>query len=105
MTFGDRLLRLAIVAPEDSDERFFVMTTHHMIYDAFARSMLLKELEVAYFQDPLPTMNQFVKYITEADKQSATDFWTLHLAGANTKPLFLIPPGRIVFNITEKSRR
>jgi aryl carrier-like protein len=107
MTFGDRLLRLALVAPKDSDERFFVMTAHHMIYDAFARSMLFKELEAAYFQDlpdtPLPTMNQFVKYITEADKQSATDFWTSHLADANTKPLFLIPPGRIVFSIAEKS--
>jgi hypothetical protein len=107
MTFGDRLLRLAIVESKHVDKRYFVMTAHHMIYDAFARSMLFKELEMAYFQDLpetlLPRMNQFIKYITEADKESATNFWTSYLSDVKTKPLLTVPPGRIVFKITEKS--
>jgi hypothetical protein len=107
MTFGDRLLRLAIVESKDMNKRYFVMTAHHMVYDAFARSMLFKELEMAYFQDlpetPLPKMNQFIKYTTEADKELATNFWTSYLSDVKTKPLLTIPPGRIVFKITEKS--
>ncbi|KAI0011480.1 hypothetical protein F4779DRAFT_615500 [Xylariaceae sp. FL0662B] len=98
MNFGDRLLRLAIVQSPDSDERFFVMTVQHIIYDAFARVMLFKELETAYltgiFPDqPPPKMNRFVKYMLEADKAAATDFWTSYLAGAQTAPL-LNSPGK-----------
>jgi aryl carrier-like protein len=107
MTFGDRLLRLAVVESNDSDARFFVMTIHHTIYDAFARSMLFTELETAYFQGfpgtPLPKMNQFIKYITEADKAAATDFWTSYLAGAVTKPFLSMPSGHTVLNQREKT--
>jgi aryl carrier-like protein len=106
MTFGDRLLRLAIVSA-DMGERFFVMTTQHLIYDAFARSMLLAELETAYSQGfphtPLPKMNQFIKYITEADKAAAVDFWTSNLAGAVTQPFLNIPEQPVVLNQTEKT--
>ncbi|PVH82351.1 hypothetical protein DL98DRAFT_386885, partial [Cadophora sp. DSE1049] len=91
MTFGQDLLRLGIVQSQASDERFFVFTAQHVIYDAFMRSMLFKEVEAAYFDDfphnPLPKMNKFIKYITETDKDSATRFWTTYLEGANTKPL------------------
>jgi aryl carrier-like protein len=109
MTFGDRLLRLATVESKDPNERFFVMTAHHTIYDGFSRSMLFKELERAYFQGlrldtPLPKMNQFIKYITEVDKSAAADFWTSYLAGAVTKPLLAAPEERCtVLNQTEKT--
>ncbi|KAI5924948.1 hypothetical protein F4810DRAFT_709140 [Camillea tinctor] len=92
MTFGDPLLRLAIVRPTDSSDRFFVMTVQHVIYDAFARIMLFKELETAYLTGAFPEqapskMSRFVKYMLEADKVAATNFWTSYLAGAKTAPL------------------
>ncbi|KAI1078912.1 hypothetical protein F5B20DRAFT_197822 [Whalleya microplaca] len=98
MSFGDRLLRLAIVQSPDSGEYSFVMTVQHIIYDAFARVMLFKELETAYLagtmpDHPPPKMNRFVKYMLEADKVAATDFWTSYLAGAQTAPL-LSSPGK-----------
>ncbi|KAF4629796.1 hypothetical protein G7Y89_g8347 [Cudoniella acicularis] len=107
MTFGFRLLRLAIVEQSDTDERYFVITIHHSIYDAFARSMLFKEVDEAYFQGfpdtPLPKMNQFIKYITGADKKAAIDFWTSHLDGIITKPLLAVAERFTVFNHTEKT--
>ncbi|KAI0602864.1 hypothetical protein F4775DRAFT_581102 [Biscogniauxia sp. FL1348] len=92
MSFGDPLLRLAIARPPDSEERFFVMTIQHVIYDAFARIMLFKELETAYLtgafpEQAPPKMNRFVKYMLEADKVAAANFWTSYLAGAQTAPL------------------
>jgi hypothetical protein len=107
MGFGDKLLRLAIVEPKDSDERFFVLSMHHSTYDAFALNMLFKELEAAYSQGfptvSPPKMNQFIKYITESDKAVATDFWTSYLGDAVTRPL-LAPRGEcMVFDMSEKT--
>ncbi|TVY83910.1 Nonribosomal peptide synthetase, partial [Lachnellula suecica] len=107
MTFGHRLLRLAIVEPRHTDQRYFVFTIHHIVYDAFARSMLFKEVDTAYsngFTDtPLPKMNQFIKYVTEADKDAATDFWTTHLNGVVTKPLLASTEKHTLLKHTEKS--
>jgi aryl carrier-like protein len=95
MTFGRRLLRLAIVESKIEGQRLFVMTVHHTTYDAFARSILFNELETEYFQGfpdvPLPKMNQFISYITGADKSTAVAFWAAHLEDAITKPLLKIP--------------
>jgi hypothetical protein len=89
MTFGDCLLRLAIVKSHDSHDRFFVVTVQHLIYDGFSNGILCKELDEAYFRGfsdgPLPKMNEFIKYITKADKAAATDFWTSYLGDAVTK--------------------
>jgi len=108
MRFGSRLIRLTIIQSEDSPSTLFVMTIHHTIYDAFARNILFKELENAYLQDPLsdaprPKMNHFIKYIIQADKAAATDFWTSYLAKAVIKPLLTIPEGSpLPLNIKEK---
>jgi aryl carrier-like protein len=98
MGFGTPLLRLGIISTPGSEQRHFVMTIHHTIYDAFARSMLFKEIESLY-ESPnslstgsLPKMNIFIKYITtDADKTSALDFWASKLSDLTTKPLLKIP--------------
>jgi amino acid adenylation domain-containing protein len=91
MAFGDCLVRLAVVKSHYTGERFFVLTIQHLIYDGFSNGILCKELDTAYFHGfpnmPLPKMNQYIKYITEADKVAATGFWTSYLGDAVTKPL------------------
>jgi len=61
----------------------FRPTNPHLIYELF-EWILFKELEAAYFQGfpdaPLPRMNQYVQIHHEADKTTATDFWTSYLA-------------------------
>ncbi|KAH6702084.1 hypothetical protein BKA61DRAFT_201930 [Leptodontidium sp. MPI-SDFR-AT-0119] len=108
MTFGQELLRLGIVQSEASNERFFIFTAQHIIYDAFMRSMLFKEVEAAYFKGhfpdtPLPRMNKFINYITQTDKQAATKFWTSYLEGAETKPfLNTFDTSGGILNVSEK---
>ncbi|MBE3049234.1 hypothetical protein IMZ48_43395, partial [Candidatus Bathyarchaeota archaeon] len=92
MTFGDRLLRLAVVDPGDGYQRYMVITIHHATYDAYARNLLFNELEMIYFGDGLPEgppadMNRFIKYITGADKVTAAHFWSSYLSDSSTKPL------------------
>ncbi|KAK3311929.1 hypothetical protein B0H66DRAFT_102572 [Apodospora peruviana] len=96
MSFGDELLRLAIVS--SGQERYFVMTMQHLIYDAFSRDLLFRELEAGYIQqllprDQPPKMSSFIKYMTTADKTSAVDFWTTYLKGSSTKPFLTAPVG------------
>ncbi|KAK3311739.1 hypothetical protein B0H66DRAFT_596325 [Apodospora peruviana] len=69
MSFGDELLRLAIVS--SGQERYFVMTMQHLIYDAFSRDLLFRELEAGYIQqllprDQPPKMSSFIKIINKA---------------------------------------
>ena len=105
MTFGDELLRIAILESKDSQSLFFVMTIHHIIYDAFARNMLFAELETAYLSSsvlstPRPRMNQFISYTMTADKTSAISFWTSYLADAVTKPFYTVPEPHKIHHFT-----
>ncbi|KAI0123655.1 hypothetical protein BJ170DRAFT_586415 [Xylariales sp. AK1849] len=106
MTFGKALARFAIVQSEDSLERNFVLSIQHAVYDAFSFSLLFGEVEQSYFNGassplPPPQMNQYMKYIVEADKDAAVHFWTSCLAGTNTKPLHR--PGEPFPNITTRT--
>ncbi|KAK6069069.1 peptide synthetase [Seiridium cupressi] len=96
MSFGQELLRLAVVDDASSPTgRYFVVTMQHFIYDGFARHMLFKELETAYFSgfpDTMPPkMNQFIKYLVGADKEAALQYWTKYLSDVQTKPLLDVP--------------
>ncbi|KAH7361061.1 hypothetical protein BKA65DRAFT_591983 [Rhexocercosporidium sp. MPI-PUGE-AT-0058] len=106
MTFGQELLRLGTVQSQTSNERFFIFTAQHVIYDAFMRSMLFKEVEAAYFKDfpniPSPKMNKYIKYITETDKRAATKFWTSYLESAETKSLLNTVETPGVLKLSEK---
>ncbi|KAI1871397.1 uncharacterized protein JN550_004391 [Neoarthrinium moseri] len=107
MTFGDDLLRLAIVDDIKSGTRYFIITLQHFIYDGFARQMLFKELETAYFDEvpdtKPPTMNGFIKYLMTANKQAALEYWTGYLANVRTKPLLDVPENCYKMNLKEES--
>ncbi|KAL9106442.1 MAG: hypothetical protein Q9227_008530 [Pyrenula ochraceoflavens] len=120
MKFGSRLIRLAIVDPPASEERFFVMTVQHLTYDAYARYMLFRELATLYHSaefplspvnsSPAPEMGPFIKYVTQdANKSAAISFWTAYLSDAHTTTFLTNPPSLsslpalLPFRITEKS--
>ncbi|ORY68182.1 uncharacterized protein BCR38DRAFT_422356 [Pseudomassariella vexata] len=112
MSFGSNLLRLALVSsPKDPDERYFVMSMQHIIYDAFARSMLFQEVERTYLYGTspstparaMPQMNHFIKYLLSANKSTALDFYTSYLSGAKTKPFIDVPEDCYAMKTKEKS--
>jgi hypothetical protein len=49
-------------------------------------------------------LTPFIKYIRDCDKVGAMNFWTLHLIGAVTKPMWVMPDNYGVFNIIEKEK-
>ncbi|TPX07288.1 uncharacterized protein E0L32_010785 [Thyridium curvatum] len=90
MSFGDELLRLAIT--KSTQPCHFVLTMQHLIYDAYSRDMLFKELESAYKNQSYPRthppkVSQFIKYVNGADRQLGSQFWSAYLAGSSTKAL------------------
>ncbi|KAM7197150.1 hypothetical protein V8F33_005809 [Rhypophila sp. PSN 637] len=96
MSFGDELLRLAIVG--SGEERYFVMTMQHLIYDAFSRDLLFRELEAGYNRQRFskvepPKTSSFIKYMTTENQACAIDFWTSYLKGSATKPFLTAPVG------------
>ena len=102
MSFGDELLRLAIA--KSGQQFYFVFTMQHLVYDAYARDLLFRELEAAYLDGSFPTtepsrMNQFIKHVINADKSSAVGFWTSYLEGSSTKALLSGPIGSRVGEI------
>ena len=104
MSFGDELLRLAIIDQQGSSDRFFVLTMQHAIYDAFSLGMLFEELKQHYSSEllpspPRPTMSRFIGYITGEEKSAALKFWTSYLAGSATKPLVSFPPDVKLFDL------
>jgi hypothetical protein len=91
MAYGDELLRLAITKPEQQPGSF-VLTMSHVIYDAYARDTLFKELEAAYLHQSRPEtepppMSQIVNYVNTADRQTGIEAWTSYLNGSSTKAL------------------
>lgn len=106
MTFGDDLVRLALVQAPGSGNTYFVMTMQHIIYDAFSLGMLFNELEQDYFGEKVPspraTVNRFIQHITGADKSAALEFWTSYIAEAATKPLLVFPPDVKLFDLEIK---
>jgi len=96
MSFGDELLRLAIT--KSGQPGHFVLTMQHLIYDAYSRDTLFRELEIAYLRQSSqatepPTMSQFVSYINGADRQLGIEAWTSYLGGSSTKALLSLPVG------------
>jgi len=97
MSFGDELLRLAIAT--SGQRHYFIFTIQHLLYDAYSRDLLFRELEEVYQRQtslpraPPPQMNQFISYVKNADRKSAIDFWSSYLEGSITRPLLSVPIG------------
>jgi aryl carrier-like protein len=105
--FGDKLNSFCIVEVSE-DERYFVWSGQHATYDGWVIGRMFKQLEFTYLHgfsnwDPVrPT--PFIKYIREMDRVAATNFWTSHLQGAVTKPMWVVPDNYGVYDITEKEK-
>ena len=89
---GEDLSRYAIIDQgESTQQRFFVWSIHHAIYDGWSRPLLLQALERAYDTlsdlrnfslntfSPPPAYNRFIKFISEIDAAASKMFWTDYL--------------------------
>lgn len=104
MTFGNPLVRCAIVQAARSSGRHMVWTMHHSVYDESTLPRMLEAFEQAYLRDAspdLPTVQfqAFVKHISKFDSEDMNSFWAAQLSGA-TSTSFAVPP----FSVDQKTR-
>ncbi|KAF9782556.1 Nonribosomal peptide synthetase gra1 [Fusarium sp. DS 682] len=93
MRYGKPLVRSAIISEEQ--ERYFVVTYHHSVYDALSLKIIMENLENFYQDDSYqveePKYNAFVHHLAQLkNQQLSLVFWQEHLAGngAGITPLF-----------------
>ncbi|SMY21059.1 unnamed protein product [Zymoseptoria tritici ST99CH_1A5] len=88
---GKKLSRYAIIRI-DGDERYFVWTLHHALYDGNSLPKMVQMIEEAY-QEPgclvkreaaLSRYDRFIKYLVDADSGSAASFWAHQLQSAKS---------------------
>nr|POE73233.1 nonribosomal peptide synthetase vlms [Quercus suber] len=102
MSYGTKLSRYALV--EDlSGERFFVLTSHHAIYDAASMQIVMDILSHLYQGlEPSTVLSfaGFIKYTSNINHPDASTFWKTQLL--NAKPADF-PPARSSAVPTSKS--
>lgn len=97
MALGDHLARYAIV--EEGQERYFVWTIQHCLYDGWTMPRMIALVERAYAQQApnlgqqAPNLGQhanfnaFVKHFLSRNVQETRKFWTSYLAGSEATKL------------------
>jgi len=84
---GGSLIQFTIVEQEGSDDRFFVFSIHHALYDGWSLPMVLSRVQSAYFDStssfPKSSYASFIKYVTDVDSQVSDEFWRTRLANAS----------------------
>lgn len=103
MELGDRLVRYAIV--EEGQERYFVWTIHHCIYDGWTMPRMIGLVERAYAQQALSlgqhaNFNAFVNKFLGRNVEEARKYWTSYLAGSEATKI----PNRVYQPNSAESR-
>lgn len=89
---GYALSRHALIEDRRRDKTFFILTTHHTLYDGWSLPLILKVAQQLYDGEALPRpipFQRFVKYILEVDQDAAASFWQSQLASSE---LVCFPP-------------
>ncbi|KAL8819210.1 MAG: hypothetical protein Q9223_002309 [Gallowayella weberi] len=82
---GSPLMRFTLVTSGSPDDRYLVWSIHHALYDGWSMPRMLQRVEDIYFEDSPPSINasyaQFIKYISDMDRQVSDRFWRLKFDG------------------------
>ncbi|KAJ5674924.1 AMP-dependent synthetase/ligase [Penicillium maclennaniae] len=76
MTYGQPLVRFALL--ETPEQRYFVWTAHHAVYDGLTMPTLARQVSAEYNQEiylPEVPYNRFINYIQGINPAAATEFW------------------------------
>ncbi|KAF2678227.1 amino acid adenylation domain-containing protein [Lentithecium fluviatile CBS 122367] len=82
---GGELARYAIVREANADERYFVWSLHHALYDGWSLPMVLKRVEAFYFDGAVEISKSsyaaFIHYLASTNIEASEKFWKSHLSG------------------------
>nr|QIW91877.1 NRPS [Phialomyces arenicola] len=82
VTLGQPLVRFGLV--QQSNERFFVWTAHHSVYDGWSTSLMYQHLTDIYLKRRVPSTipySRFIRYLRRRDKATSTRYWSDQLQG------------------------
>ena len=80
VSYGTPLTRFAI----DAEQRHFIWTAHHALYDGFSANLLFSQLENIYTSGSISkpvSYTRFIKNVTDVDVNASTSFWRSQLGG------------------------
>ncbi|KAJ5810979.1 hypothetical protein N7447_010495 [Penicillium robsamsonii] len=86
---GTRLVRYGLVRDHNSEERFFVWTAHHSLYDGWSTGLLYKNFteifQSGHVQSPVP-FTRFIRFLRnqeedEKKKMDRAEYWSNQLQG------------------------
>ncbi|KAI9691601.1 MAG: NRPS [Bathelium mastoideum] len=84
---GSPLTQFTIVQSKDSNERYFVFSIHHALYDGWSMPMVLERFQSNYSQGaatvPKVPYARFIKYLLQNKPQASDTFWKTRLAGSS----------------------
>ncbi|GAB7333473.1 hypothetical protein MBLNU13_g05068t1 [Cladosporium sp. NU13] len=90
---GSALVRLACL-----QDRKFVITMHHSIFDGYSLGLLWQSVTQVYLGKSLglrTPFKAFVDYCEQLDKRLTRDFWTRRILQPSTSSFPLVPKGHI----------
>ncbi|EPE34341.1 Acetyl-CoA synthetase-like protein [Glarea lozoyensis ATCC 20868] len=95
IALGKPLVRMGLVRERNSEERYFVWTAHHSVYDGTSALLMYQQLASIYFHGSLlPTapFTRFIRYLARKEVIAAESaaYWADQLQGevmANWPPL------------------
>lgn len=92
--FKKPLLQFSVVKDAQNQQKYFVPTIHHALYDGWSWPLVIDQLEAAYNSTttipPRPFVS-FVKYIQSLDEQKITHFWTSQLDDISAPQFPVLP--------------
>ena len=81
---GLPLCRFAVIASSQKRTLHFVWTIHHMLYDGWSISLIIRRFNAVYsgasIEDPVDFRN-FLAYVHGLDKHTSAAYWTRELQG------------------------
>ncbi|OCL04567.1 acetyl-CoA synthetase-like protein [Glonium stellatum] len=77
--YGSPLARYAL----DSENRYFIWTVHHALYDGHSANLVMEHFEALYNGSQVstaPGYNRFIKLVKEVDAEQCKAFWSKQLS-------------------------
>ncbi|XDG05068.1 hypothetical protein ABKA04_004683 [Annulohypoxylon sp. FPYF3050] len=93
MAYGVPLIRFAIIETI-KNERYFVLTAHHAVYDGWSLSKMFEILAGLYRTGNIPAMPPYTSYIRFLEGQdlgASKSFWLSQLSGNLSRPFPTLP--------------
>nr|WOZ30810.1 McfA [Coleophoma empetri] len=79
---GQPLVRFGLI--QNTNERFFVWTAHHSVYDGWSVSMIYQRLSAIYLGQSIPPTipySRFIRYLLRKDHDASRRYWSHQLEG------------------------